>query len=167
MHDFYSLEEYLNVVLRKFLSLVFETTERGKKCQQNLQEDALGCSFWSNLNERCGICVLLQSGELLSQSKPSLSITDDELHGLSVPEAQSALARIAVRHLSSGFNRSWEHILSTLVADLTDCKGRAITASRKENELSKGHCAWKYLYSFLEDTCIQFFGELELDLKRA
>lgn len=165
MHDFYSLEEYLNVVLHKFLSLDFETTERGKKCQQNLQEDALGWSFWSNLNERCGICVLVQSGELLSQSKQSLSITDDELRGLSVPEAQSALTRIAVRHLSSGFNSSWEHILSTLVADLTDCKGRAITASRKENELSKGHRAWKYLYSFLEDTCIQFFGELEL--KRA
>lgn len=162
MHDFYSLEEYLNVVLPKFLSLDFETTEGGKKCQQNLQEHTLGCSFWSNLNERCGICVLVQSEELLSQRKQFVSITEDELCGLSVPEAQSALTGIAVLHLTRGFNSSWEHIFSTLVADLTDCKGRAITASRKENKLSKGHHAWKYLYHFLEDTCMQFFDELEL-----
>lgn len=141
MHDFYSLEEYLNVVLHKFLSLDFETTEGGKKCQQNLQEDTLGCSFWSNLNERCGICALVQSEEMLSQRKQSVSITEDELCRLSVPEAQSALTRIAVLHLTSGFNSSWELIFSSVVANLTDCKGRAITASRKENELSKGHHA--------------------------
>lgn len=64
----------------------------------------------------------------------------------------------------SGFNSSWEHIFSTLVANLTDCKGRALTASRKENKLSKGHHAWQYLYTFLEVTCIQFFSELELKL---
>jgi len=68
-HNFYSLEECLNVVLLKCFSLGFETSEGGKKCQQNLQEDTLACSFWGSLNERCGICALVQREELLLPSK--------------------------------------------------------------------------------------------------
>lgn len=56
MPDFYSSEKYLNVFLHKFISLDSITIEGGKNCQKNLQKDNLGCSFWSILNERCGIC---------------------------------------------------------------------------------------------------------------
>lgn len=63
-------KKYLNVFLHKFMSLDSITIEGEKNCQKNFQKDNLGCSFWSILNERCGIC----SGQGIALTKKAICV---------------------------------------------------------------------------------------------
>lgn len=152
------MEEYLNVVLPKFLSLDFET-EGGKNCQQNLQVNALEQFEW----KIWGFCIDTKQGASFTEKAICVYHRGNELCALSVPEVQWVLTRIAVLHLMSGLNSYWEHIFSPIAANLTDCKGRAITTSRKETELSKGHYAQKIFISFLRRHFYPIFWSAEVE----